>query len=63
MQAVKVELTQDEINNLAGLLDVAVKATGLQGARIAVALIEKIERSIQASQQTVQSQYVEVTKD
>lgn len=63
MQSVNVELTQDEINSLAGLLDVAIKSTGLQGARIAVALIEKIERSIQVSQQAAQSRHVEVTKD
>jgi hypothetical protein len=39
-----ITFTQDELNALASLLDVAVKATGIQGARAALPLIEKLEK-------------------
>jgi hypothetical protein len=41
-----VTFTQDELNSLAALLDTAVKATGIQGARAALPIIDKLERAV-----------------
>jgi hypothetical protein len=38
-----IELTKEEANTLIALLDVAVKAVGLQGAEAAVLLARKIQ--------------------
>lgn len=40
-----LELTRDEANVLLSFLDVAVKATGLQGAEAAVLLAKKIQEA------------------
>jgi len=40
-----LELTRDEANALVALLDVAVKATGLQGAEAALLLAKKIQEA------------------
>lgn len=40
-----LELTRDEANALVTLLDVAVKATGLQGAEAALLLAKKIQEA------------------
>ena len=47
---ITLELTQDEIQALAGLLDAGVKATGLSGVKAAAALLVKLENA--AQQQT-----------
>jgi len=41
-----VNFTQDELNSLAALLDTAVKATGIQGARAALPIIDKLEQAV-----------------
>ena len=41
-----VTFTQDELNSLGALLDVAVKASGLQGARAALPIIDKLEKAV-----------------
>jgi len=43
---VSVNFTQDELNTLGQLLDVAVKASGLQGAKPALAILEKLEAAV-----------------
>jgi hypothetical protein len=43
-----IELTATEIQNLGVLLDAAVKATGIQGGKIAVPIIEKLEAAVAA---------------
>ena len=43
MNTVTITLSQDEITALAGLLDAAVKATGIQGAKAAVPLRPKVK--------------------
>lgn len=43
-----LELTATEIQNLGNLLDAAVKATGIQGGKIAVPIIEKLEAAVAA---------------
>ena len=40
-----IELTKEEANALVALLDVAVKATGLQGAEATVLLARKIQEA------------------
>lgn len=42
-----VSLSIEEIQAVAYLLDVAVKATGLQGAKAALPLIEKFESAVE----------------
>lgn len=39
----KIELTPDEANALAGLLDMAVKAGGIRSAAAALAIFQKLE--------------------
>ena len=41
-----VSFTQDELTAIANLMDVAVKASGIQGARAALPIIEKLERAV-----------------
>jgi len=41
-----VTFTQEELSALASLLDVAVKATGIQGARAALPIIDKLEKAV-----------------
>lgn len=41
-----IELTATEIQNLGALLDAAIKATGTQGAKVAVPLVEKLEAAV-----------------
>lgn len=43
-----IELSATEIQNLGVLLDAAVKATGIQGGKIAVPIIEKLEAVVAA---------------
>ena len=44
---ITLELTQDELQALAGLLDAGVKATGLSGVKAAAALLVKLEAAAQ----------------
>jgi hypothetical protein len=44
--AITITLTQDEIQALGALLDAAVKATGIQGAKAAVPLYAKLEAAV-----------------
>lgn len=39
-------LSQEEIHSLAMLLDVAVKATGIEGAKKALPLMAKLEQAV-----------------
>ena len=41
-----VSFTQDELTAIANLMDVTVKASGIQGARAALPIIEKLERAV-----------------
>lgn len=41
----KIELTLEEANTLLNLIDVAVKAGGLQVAPVAVAMMQKIQEA------------------
>lgn len=41
-----VSFTQDELTAIANLMDVAVKASGIAGARAALPIIEKLERAV-----------------
>lgn len=43
---VKIELNASEVQALSALLDVAVKAIGLQGAKAAVVLHEKLNEAV-----------------
>lgn len=44
----KIELTPDEANALAGLLDIAVKAGGIRSAAAALAIFQKLEAAAKA---------------
>jgi hypothetical protein len=41
-----VTFTQEELNSLGSLLDIAIKASGIQGARAALPIIDKLERAV-----------------
>ena len=43
---ITIELNQEEINALGALIDAAVKATGIQGAKAAVPLYAKLEAAV-----------------
>ena len=43
---VEISFTQSELQALGALLDAAVKATGMQGAKAAVPLFEKLEAAV-----------------
>jgi len=46
---VNITFSQDELNSLGALLDVAVKASGLQGAKPALAILAKLEEAVAAA--------------
>ena len=50
---INLTLTQDELNTLGALLDTAVKATGLQGAKAALPLLEKLEAAVAKANEPV----------
>lgn len=43
---VSVSFSQEDLNALSALLDVAVKASGIQGARAALPIIDKLEKAV-----------------
>lgn len=43
---INLTLSQDEVQALGALLDAAVKATGIQGAKAAVPLYTKLEAAV-----------------
>ena len=43
---ISINFDQNELNALASLLDVAVKASGIQGARAALPIIDKLEKAV-----------------
>lgn len=43
---ISIELNSSELQALGALLDAAVKATGIQGAKAAVPLYEKLEKAV-----------------
>ena len=43
---ITLTLTQDEVQALGALIDAAVKATGIQGAKAAVPLYAKLEAAV-----------------
>jgi hypothetical protein len=46
---ITLTLTPEEANAMGALLDAAVKATGIQGAKAAVILFEKLEQAAKAA--------------
>jgi len=50
---IKIEFNQDELNALGALLDVAVKASGIQGAKPALAILEKLEAAVAKANEPV----------
>lgn len=47
---IKIELTQEELSALVGLLDAGVKTVGLRAAKEAAVLVDKLEAAAQAAQ-------------
>jgi hypothetical protein len=55
-----VTFTQDDLNALSALLDAAVKATGIQGAKAALPIIAKLEQAVaEANKPKAQSEETE----
>lgn len=46
MNQITVTFTQQDLNDLSALLDVAVKASGIQGARPALSILAKLEAAV-----------------
>jgi hypothetical protein len=46
---IKIELTQDELTALAGLMDAGVKSAGLQGVKAAASILAKLEDAVKAA--------------
>jgi hypothetical protein len=46
MKSVKIEFTQEELHGLGQLLDIAVKASGLAGAKAAMPILAKLEAAV-----------------
>lgn len=52
---INLELTNEELTALAGLLDAGVKATGLSGVKSAAALLVKLETAVEIANRSQQS--------
>lgn len=53
---ITLTLDQNELQALAGLLDAAVKATGIQGAKAAVPLFAKLEAAVAEANETKETE-------
>lgn len=51
MSSINIEFTQEDLNALGQLLDIAVKASGIQGAKPALAILAKLEEAVAAANQ------------
>lgn len=51
MNTITIEFTQEDLNTLGQLLDIAVKASGIQGAKPALAILAKLEEAVSAANQ------------
>lgn len=51
MDEITVKLSLTEIQQLVSLIDIAVKATGLEGGMMAVPLVQKIQAAKAAAEQ------------
>lgn len=51
MNTITIEFTQEDLNSLGQLLDIAVKASGIQGAKPALAILAKLEEAVAAANQ------------
>jgi hypothetical protein len=56
---ITLTLNQEEVNSLGALLDVAVKASGIQGAKAAVPLFAKLEAAVAEANQKPEPQETE----
>ncbi len=43
---IKIELTQDELTAMAGLMDAGIKSLGLSAVKTAASLLEKLEAAV-----------------
>jgi hypothetical protein len=53
---INLTLSQDEVQALGALLDAAVKATGIQGAKAAVPLFAKLEAAVAEANKTQETE-------
>ena len=53
---INLTLSQDEVQALGALLDAAVKATGIQGAKAAVPLYAKLEAAVAEANKTQETE-------
>lgn len=56
MNSITIEFTQEDLNSLGALLDVAVKASGLQGAKPALAILAKLEAAVAAANKPAETE-------
>lgn len=55
MDIVTVTLNQDDLNAIAWLFDHAIKATGLQGAKMATPVLTKLEAAVAKSNEPIET--------
>lgn len=55
MDTVTITLDQNDLNAIAWLFDNAIKATGLQGSKMAHPLLAKLEAAVAQSNEPVQT--------
>jgi len=51
MPTITVQLTTEDLQQLVNLLDAAIRHTGIQGATVALPLIQKLQAAHQAAMQ------------
>jgi hypothetical protein len=56
---IKIELTQDELSALAGLIDAGVKTLGLASVKQAASLLAKLEQAVAEANKQPTSQETE----
>ncbi len=60
---IKLELTEKELAALSGLMDLGVKAGGLQVAASAAHLLTKLEDAVRVDKEAAKSNIVELDRD
>jgi hypothetical protein len=56
---IKIELNQNELQALAGLIDLGVKSAGLSAVKTAASLLEKLEQAVAEANKVPEPQETE----
>jgi hypothetical protein len=53
---IKIELNNDELQAVVGLLDAGIKATGLSGVKAAASILAKLEEAVAKANETKETE-------